>query len=85
MRIAEKVSVSLSSEDLAWARARAKVQAKSLSSVLSDALRRQRQSEARLALLQELGTADITDADLAAMRSELDAPKPSKRPRKKRG
>jgi len=84
MRAAEKVSVSLSSEDLAWARARAKQQAKSLSGVLSDALRRQRQAEARLALLQELGTADITDADLAALRSELDAPKPSRRLRKKR-
>jgi hypothetical protein len=85
MRAAEKVSVSLSSEDLAWARARAKEQAKSLSGVLSDALRRQRQAEARLALLQELGTGDITAADLGALRSELDQPKPSKRSRKKAG
>lgn len=83
MRAVEKVSVSLSSEDLAWAKARAKAQAKSLSGVLSDALRRQRQTEARLALLQELGTSDITAADLAALRSELDQPKRSKRARKK--
>jgi hypothetical protein len=82
MRSAEKVSVSLSSEDLAWAKARARAQAKSLSAVLSDALRRQRQAEARLRLLDELGTSDITEADVDAMRVELDQRK-RKKPRRR--
>jgi hypothetical protein len=36
-----------------------------LSAVLTEALRRQRQAEARMRLLAELGTADLTEAELA--------------------
>ena len=66
----EKVSVSLATEDLAWARQRAEKSDTSLSAVLSAALRRERQFEARGRLLEELGTADITPDELEAARAE---------------
>lgn len=66
----EKVSVSLATEDLAWARQKAESGETSLSAVLSAALRRERQYEARGRLLEELGTDDITPEDLAAVRAE---------------
>ncbi|HEX5660143.1 MAG TPA: hypothetical protein VFX59_23270 [Polyangiales bacterium] len=66
----EKVSVSLATDDLAWARQKAETAATSLSSVLTAALRRERQFEARGRLLEELGTADITAEELEAARAE---------------
>ena len=66
-----KVSVSISAEDLAWAKKRARKSTTSLSAVVSDALRRQRQAEARAQLLADLGTDDISSEDVAAMRAEL--------------
>jgi hypothetical protein len=71
---AEKISVSLAAEDLAWAKKRAKTHDKSLSSVLSEALRRERQAEARLSLLAELGTDDIAEQDREQVRSEWRRP-----------
>jgi len=77
----EKISVSLGAENLAWAKNRAARQQKSLSAVVSEALLRQRQAEAGVRLLEDLGTGDITEVDLAAIRAELGwAPKRS-RPR----
>jgi hypothetical protein len=70
----EKISISLAAADLAWAKERAKTQDKSLSSVLSEALRRERQAEARLRLLSDLGTDDITERDRQEVRSEWRAP-----------
>jgi len=67
----EKISVSLGAEDLAWAKKRAARQQRSLSAVVSEALLRQRQAEAGVRLLDDLGTDDITEADLAAVRAEL--------------
>lgn len=69
-----KISVSVASEDLAWAKKRAKRLRKSLSAVVSEALQRERQYEARERLLEELGTDDITEADLEAIRIELGWP-----------
>jgi hypothetical protein len=66
----EKVSVSLAVEDVEWARQKAERDEMSFSAVVSEALRRQRQSEARRRLLAELGTADITPDDLAAIEAE---------------
>ena len=71
MRATEKVSVSLAAEDVDWARKKAEQDGKSLSAVLSEALRRQRQSEARRRLLEELGTDDLTQEELDAARAEL--------------
>jgi hypothetical protein len=71
MPAAAKVSVSISAEDLAWAKKRARTGTTSLSAVVSEALRRQRQAEARAKLLHELGTDDISSADVSAMRAEL--------------
>ncbi|MEY4577591.1 MAG: hypothetical protein RL701_2294 [Pseudomonadota bacterium] len=70
MATTEKVSVSLAVEDLEWARKRAEQDDKSLSAVLTEALRRQRQAEARRRLLTELGTDDLTEAELAAVEAE---------------
>jgi hypothetical protein len=66
-----KVSVSISSEDLAWAKRRARRGTTSLSAVVSEALRRQRQAEARTKLLDELGTNDISSEDVSAIRAEI--------------
>lgn len=74
MAAAEKVSVSLSVEDLRWAKARAKRALTSVSAVLAEALRRQRQAEARAALLQELGTDDITERERNQVRREWRTP-----------
>ena len=71
MATAEKISVSVSRDDLAWARKRARALRTSLSAVVSEALLRQRQAEAGVRLLEDLGTDDITEADLDAIRSEL--------------
>lgn len=67
---AEKVSISLDSESLAWARRVAAATSASLSSVVDAALKRMRQREARERLLAELGTDDISDADLQALYAE---------------
>lgn len=77
----EKVSVSLASDELSWARARAKRQDKSLSAVLSDALQQQRQAEARWALLEDLGLKDISSSEVDALRREMVG---AKRPATKR-
>lgn len=80
-----KISVSLSPDDLAWAKSRAKRQAKSLSSVVTDALQQQRQAEARRALLHELGGDDISEAEVEAVRREMAGETPrasTRRPRK---
>jgi predicted nucleic acid-binding protein len=71
---AKKISVSLSAEDLSWAKQRAKREVKSLSAVVSEALRRQRQAEARSRLLAELGTDDISERDREQVRSEWSVP-----------
>jgi UDP-N-acetylglucosamine:LPS N-acetylglucosamine transferase len=70
MATVEKLSVSLGAEEVAWARKQAEASGRSLSSVLTDALRRQRKLEAMDRLLAELGTDDITEEDLAAVRAE---------------
>jgi UDP-N-acetylglucosamine:LPS N-acetylglucosamine transferase len=70
MATVEKLSVSLGAEEAAWARKQAEASGRSLSAVLTDALRRQRKLEAMDRLLAELGTDDITEEDLAAVRAE---------------
>jgi len=70
MATTEKVSVSLAVEDLEWARQKAEQDDKSLSAVLTEALRRQRKAEALGRLLEELGTGDITQEDLDKVRAE---------------
>lgn len=66
----EKLSVSIPSDEAAWARQQAEAAGSSLSAVLTEALRKQRQSMARRRLLAELGTDDVTEEDLAAIRAE---------------
>jgi hypothetical protein len=71
MRATEKISVSLATEDVEWARRKAEEGDKSLSAVLSDALRRQRQSEALGRLLTKLGADEIPAETVAEVRAEL--------------
>jgi hypothetical protein len=66
----EKLSVSLGADEAAWARQQAEASGSSLSAVLTEAVRKQRQSLARRRLLDQLGTDDITEEDLAAIRAE---------------
>ena len=73
MGAAEKVSVSLSTADLRWAKARAKRELTSVSAVLAEALRRQRQAESRAAVLAELGTDDISERERDETRREWNA------------
>jgi hypothetical protein len=71
MRTVEKVSVALSTEDLEWARRKAENDGESLSAVLSAALKRARQAEARGRLLKLLGAGDIPASVLDEVRNEL--------------
>jgi hypothetical protein len=75
MATAEKISISLGPEDLEWARDRAKSEVKSLSAVVAEALRLQRQAEARARLLADLGTDDITEAEREGARNEWRTPR----------
>jgi len=70
MATVEKISVSVPIEDLEWAREQAEESATSLSVVVSEALRRARQSSARRRLLAELGTGDITEEERVAVEAE---------------
>jgi len=65
-----KVSVSLSAEDVGWAKEEAASRRVSLSAVLSEALQKQRRSAALGRLLTGLG-GKLSPADLAALRAEL--------------
>lgn len=84
MAQAAKMSVSVSREALAWAKKRAQSRRTSLSAVVSEALLRQRQAEAGTRLLEDVGTDDISEADLDAIRAELGwAPKRRSRVRRR--
>lgn len=67
---ADKLSVSLAVEDVKWVTLRAKKLRTSVSAVIGQALAEQRRAEARDALLAELGSDDITAAELDALRRE---------------
>ncbi len=66
-----KISVSVDQDEFEWAKTEAEARDLSLSALVNEALRDKRQQQARLRLLKELGTDDISDADRAAMRAEL--------------
>jgi hypothetical protein len=70
MATVHKLSVSLKAEDAKWARARARKLKTSLSAVLTEAIRRERQAEARRQLLDYLGGGDITPREAAAIEAE---------------
>jgi hypothetical protein len=67
----EKLSVSIHEEELAWARRHAKRSKKSLSAVLTEALRDKRRAEALDRLLRKLRAGEISDAKMAAIRAEI--------------
>ncbi len=67
----EKLSVSIQSEELAWARAHAKRSGMSLSAVLTEALREKRRAEAMDRLLKKLRADRVTAAQMAAIRAEI--------------
>lgn len=73
-----KVSVAIGEEELAWARALARREGKSLSAVLTESLAERR----RLVALREVvawmgeGEAPLSDAELAAARRALGAKRP---------
>lgn len=67
---ADKLSISLGVDDVKWVTLRAKKLRTSVSAVIASALAEQRRAEARDALLSELGSDDITAADLDAARRE---------------
>jgi len=71
MATVEKISVSIPVEILEWAREKAEHDDKTLSAVLVEALRQQRQVEARWRLLEMLGgTDDISDDVRAEVEAE---------------
>jgi hypothetical protein len=67
---AEKVSVSIDSSAIAWARRIAGATGGSLSSVVGEALKRMRQREARMRVLAELGAEDISEDEVQALYAE---------------
>lgn len=71
MATAEKLSVSIHAEELAWARKYAKASGRSLSAVLTEALRAQRRAQAMQRLLKRLGAGKLTRAQVDAADAEL--------------
>jgi hypothetical protein len=71
MAAAEKLSVSIHKEELAWARKYAKASGRSLSAVLTEALREQRRARAMDALLEKLRADKIGSEQIAALRAEI--------------
>jgi len=67
---ADKLSISLNVDDVAWLTRRAKRLGTSVSSVIAFAVADQRRAEARDALLAQLGDDDISEAQVAAARRE---------------
>ena len=82
MRTVEKISVALGPEDYAWAKERAKERGGSVSAVLSEALRRLRQAEARERLLAgvKINPALLADMERELFGAELPAPAPASPP-----
>lgn len=71
MASTEKISVSVTTDELAWARKEAARTKTSLSAVVSETIRRARQREARLVLLEELGeVARVTPEEMERIRAE---------------
>ena len=71
---ASKISISVSDEELAWARKQARARHLSLSALVTEALRRARQAEARERLLAELGdAAKVSPEELAKIYREWQA------------
>lgn len=71
MAKAEKLSVSIQKEELERARAHAEKAGKSLSAVLTEALRDKRRGEAMDRLLKKYGADKISDEQMAAIRAEI--------------
>ena len=67
MAATEKISISITLPELEWARERAEAEQTSLSAVVSEAVRRQRQRDARMDLLRELDVPELTDKERAAL------------------
>lgn len=75
---AEKVSISLQADDLAWLRARAKRKGGNLSAELAEATRLLRQQEAGVRLVAMFGDdAKMTPEEAEAIRREWDGPEAS--------
>jgi len=71
MARAEKLSVSIEKSELDWAREQAQSSGKSLSAVLTDALREQRRAAAMDRLLRKLGAGKLTAEQLTKARAEI--------------
>lgn len=80
----EKLSLTLSKDDLAWARKRAKAQGISLSALLSEIVARRRRQESWNEWLKEVGEAPFTAEEIEAARRELDGTAPRKAEARKR-
>jgi hypothetical protein len=71
MARADKLSVSIEKGELEWARQQARASGKSLSAVLTEALREQRRAAAMDKLLRKLGAGKLTAEQLAKARAEI--------------
>lgn len=80
-----KVSVAIGEPELAWARARARAQGKSLSALLTETIAEQKRLEAMREVLDWLGEGKppLTQAEIDAGAAELGLARSS--PKRKRG
>lgn len=71
MAVAQKVSISVGSDDLVWLRRRAKRNGGNLSAVFAEATRLLRQREARERLLERFGNdADVSEREAQTIRRQ---------------
>jgi hypothetical protein len=70
---AEKLSVSLDPDDVAWLRQQARKRRKSLSAVLSEAVQQARRNAALDTVLQAYGAPKLTPEEVTELEREWDA------------
>lgn len=66
-----KLSVSIEEAELEWARREARRTGKTLSTIMTEALREQRRLEAMDRLLKKLGADKISEEQIARLRAEV--------------
>lgn len=70
MANAQKISVSVTADDLRWLRRRARKEKRSLSAIIAEATRLLRQREAQEKLIESFGTdANVTEAEAENIRA----------------
>jgi hypothetical protein len=70
MAAVEKLSIALGHEEVRWAKSEARKRKTSVSRVVADAIRKERQAAARRKLFEELGVDDLSPTQIEKIERE---------------